>query len=62
MGKFGFRISGAGGGVPYSNPKHIRTMRQTSYLHYWYLSMSSHYTYERYTGYAQLNFAAKLFL
>jgi len=60
-GEFGFRISlGRVLGYPYWNPD-IYDNDSHSYLHYWYLTLSSHYTHERYTGYAQLNFAAKAF-
>jgi hypothetical protein len=58
-GELGARIAGGPVfGDPYSDPK-IYDNASRSDLRYWYLTMTSHYTQGRYTGYTQLNLAAK---
>lgn len=60
-GEFGFRMSGGVVlGSLYKNPN-IYDYASGNYLTYGYLSLTSHLTYGRYTGYGQLNFATKAF-
>jgi len=58
-GEFGFRMAlGTVLGKPYANPQ-VYDYRSEHYVSYGYLCLSTHYTYQKYTFYGQLNFATK---
>jgi len=58
-GDFGFRLAiGRALGSPYWAPN-IRDHNNGDYIHYKYVDLTAHLTYERYTAYGQLCFATK---
>ncbi|HVV03678.1 MAG TPA: hypothetical protein VHC96_05610 [Puia sp.] len=58
-GEFGFRMAvGTVIGNPYTNP-HVYDYSNGHSISYGYLCLSTHYTYQKYTFYGQLNFATK---
>ena len=58
-GEFGFRMGlGIVPGKPYTHPD-VYDYSSGHYVSYSYLCLSTHYTYQQYTFYGQLNFATK---